>query len=663
MNMMNTLQPIGRRVALAGWTLLVTTAPLAHGQTAGPCVGNWNVARVEWMPLGLRSVRLDGFLGRHVDANNRLSLLQGLESPMPRAFDALAAGQTPPPETRRLATDSDFYKWLEGACYALAYEPSLNELAQAVERYAGIFIRLQEPDGFLGTRLSPAEPFDRRVRHDLYCAGHFVEAAVAHYHATGRRDLLEAAMRFVDFYYRAWKDKHPYFEIVGTQEHAEIEVALARLYRATGEPRFLEFGEAITRMAHLAGTLAEVRAGDGSLHAVRLCYLLTGATELSMESGKEDLFQYVPKLWEEIITTRMYVTGGIGWNERVPVTPYDLPHTLVGNSHRDIAETCASVSLMMLSWRLHALNGDPRCYDAIETILYNHYLGAISQDHLAVFYYNPLRRVGDLTGKTDHSADPVQRRRLPQIHSTACCLPNAWRFFGQLPEYVFSRKADELRVNLYTDARTSYELGDGTAVAVEVATEYPHDGRVKVKVQPARPRSFAISLRVPAWCPDATVSVGGKLVSAAPGYHTIEREWHGGDVVELHLPMRPVVLTSHPAVSANIGQVAFRRGPLVYCLERQDAAGMDVEDVAVVLDATHPADLIRERFDKEHGYYVLRVPALHRPSRPATQPALYEPQPARAMSGLRDVSLIPFYFRANREGDTRWITWLPYEAR
>lgn len=649
-----------------------------------PAVGNWDSPPVEYRPLGLRSVRLGGFLGRHVDANNRLSLLEGLKSPIPAAFEALAEGRTPPDSCKRLASDSDFFKWLEGACYAVAYEPSLTELAAAVDRYAAILVRLQEPDGFLGTRLSPAKPFDRRVRHDLYCAGHFIEAAIAHHYATGRRELLDAAVRLADFYLQAWKNNHPYFEIVGTQEHPEIELALARLYRATGEPRFLEFGEAVTRMAHIAPRLADTRAGGGNLHAVRLCYLLTGATELYMAAGKQDLYQYVPDLWKEIVTTRMYVTGGVGYNERVPVTPYDLPQTLAGNLHRDIAETCASVSLMMLSWRLHGLTGDPACFDAIETILYNHYLGAISQDHLAIFYYNPLSRTGDLAGKTDHGADPVQRRRLPEIHSTACCLPNSWRFFGQLPEYVFSRHADELLINLYTDAQASFQTTEGTPVKIEMQTAYPHDGHIAIRVTPDQPRTFAISLRIPAWCADASIAVAGTTAPATAGYHKLERHWQPGDRIELTLPMHPVVLTSHPAVAANAGQVAFRRGPLVYCLEREDADGMEVEDVTVVLDGP------RERVDSQHGFTVLTVPArpsthplTHSPTRPLRDDemrgqegatggrgdgttdtaALYEPVRAVEETDLHEVSLVPFYFRANRQGDTRWVTWLPYQLR
>lgn len=640
--------------------LLTCVRSVSADASPPPCVGNWQ-SRVQWHPLSLREVKLGGFLGRHVDANNRASLLEGLQSPIPAAFDAKAAGRTPPDSTHRLATDSDFYKWLEGACYAIAYEPSLEKLSAAIDRYAQIIEQLQEPDGYLGTRISPAEPFDRKVRHDLYCAGHFIEAAVAHYNATGKRNLLDVAVRLADFYLQAWKNKHPYFEIVGKQEHAEIELALARLYRATGERRFLDFGQTITRMAYLGPTLAETRAGDGSLHAVRLCYLLTGATELHLESGEQDLFQFVPQLWNEIVTSRMYVTGGIGYNEKVSLAPYDLPQTLLDHPSRDIAETCASVSLMMLSWRLHAMTGDPRYFDTIETVLYNHYLGAISQDHLANFYYNPLRRTGDLSGKTDHGSDPVHRCRLPHIHSTACCLPNSWRFFGQLPEYVFSRNADELRVNLYTDATTSFKLADNTPVNVEMSTSYPHGGRVSIRVSPGTPATFAVSLRIPAWCRDASVKVGDEIKPAPSGYYSIARRWQQGDAIELNLPMPAEVLTSHPAVAANAGQVAFRRGPLVYCLERQDAAGADLEKLSVLLDASNPARSIRDVWDEKLGMHVLEVQA-RCAAHPTTAPALYQTRSHEAPETF-EISLIPFYFRANRDGDPRWTTWIPVEVK
>ncbi len=641
----------------AGLSQGQTTRPALHA----PVVGNWDASRVQWHPLGLRDVKLEGFLGRHVEANNRVSLPAGLLSPIPAAFDAIATRQPPPKACRRLATDSDFYKWLEGACYALAYDPAQPQLAQAVDRYITILRNLQEPSGYLGTRLSPAAPFDRQVNHDLYVAGHFMEAAVAHYHATGRRELLDVAVRLADFYLRAWHDKHPYYQFVGTQEHPEIELGLVRLYRATQDRRFLDFAGDIARMSRVGATLADTQAGGGKTHAVRLCYLLSGMTEWYVQTGMDEGYGRIPALWDQVAGQRMYVTGGIGYNERIPAGAYDLPQYLRNNPNRDIAETCASVAFMMLSWRLYALDGEAKYFDTIENILYNHYLGAISQDHLGVFYYNPLRRTGNLAGRTDHGSDPVHRCRLPDIHSTSCCLPNAWRFFAQLPEYVFSRQGDELRINLYTDARATLALSDESVVHVDVQTCYPQEGQVTVRIGAERPGRFRIGLRIPAWCTSASIRVNAEPAArAARGYHLLEREWRDGDVLRLDLPMKPVVLCSHPAVKENEAQVAFRRGPLVYCLERQDAAGLDPGEAMVVLDATEPAASAVDTIDPALGLHVLKLHARLREV-PGSS-GLYAARGA-ARDASHEIMLIPFYARANRQENARWATWLAVEFR
>ncbi len=645
-------------------TVLTAVLPLsALGQPASqphdqddpaPLVGNWPQDHSTCRPLSMRSVQLGGFLGAHVDANNRHSLPAGLDSAIPQAIEARIRGEAPPDASKRLATDSDFYKWLEGACYAVAYDPSLKELAGQVDRYADMLVQLQQPDGYIGTRLSPTGPFDEKVRHDLYIAGHFIEAAVAHFQATGNRKLLGAAERFADVYLRAMNDGHPYFKLIA-QEHPCIEPALVRLYRATGEKRFLDFSAALTRMAEWGPRLRDMRAGASRRHAVRLCYLLTGAAELGLQTGDRSFKTHLPGLWDEIVSTRMYVTGGIGYNEVVPEEAYDLPQTIATREGRDIAETCASVSLMMYSWRMHAITGESRTFDVIETILYNHYLGALSPDHMGIFYYNPLKRVGDLKNRTDHGGNPVERTRLPQIHSTTCCMPNAWRFFAQLPEYVFSVRDDGLCVNLYTDATAGHRLPDGSEFRLEMQTRYPHEGLVQLKITPAKPVRLAVYLRIPGWCETATVRVNGEpAATAKPGtYHRLERQWLPGDEVTLDLPMKPCVVSSPAEVAANRGQIAFRRGPLIYCLEKQDAAGLDLEHAAIAADpkeqnTDNVARGLTQKYDSALGMYVLSVQAVDR-------------SPAGA-AGAREVQLVPFYFRANRAPDSRWVTWIPCES-
>jgi DUF1680 family protein len=309
--------------------------------------------------------------------------------------------------------------------------------------------------------------------------------------------------------------------------------------------------------------------------------------------------------------------------------------------------------MMMFSWRMHGISGESRTYDVIEKILYNHCLGALSPDHTGNFYYNPLRRVGDLTGKTDHGGDPVRRTMLPRIHSTTCCLPNAWRFFAQLPEYVFAARGNQIQINLYTDAVGHHRM-DGGAVDVEIKTRYPHDGQVEIVLKPTAPAVFTVKLRIPGWCTEATARVdGGESMRASGGrYCDITREWRPGDRVLLNLPMLPVAVHGAPEVEADRGQAAFRRGPLVYCLESQDARGLDLERTVVVLNRENPSTGVREVPDSTRGYVALEVRAGER-SVAQTQAGTELP------TKQREVRLIPFYDRANRDVDTRWITWIP----
>ncbi len=648
--------------------LLITLFPIVSAFAQNmpinptPMVGDWSAEQTSCRPISLKAVKLSGFLGEHVEANNKVSIPAGLECPIPKALEYMVEGEKIPKSCQRLAVDSDFYKWLEGACYAIAYDSSLTKLKKKVNGYADMLIELQEKNGYLGTRISPEYPFDTRIYHDLYVAGHFTEAAVAHYKATGDEKLLNIAKKYIDFYIQKYKEGHSYFKEVGEKEHPEIEPALVRLYRATGEEKYLEFAEVITGMAKITPELADVWAGMGKRHAVRLCYLLTGAAELYAQTGEQAWYRHLPNLWSEIVNQRMYVTGGIGKGEIVPVRPYDLPPTLEGESYGDIAETCASVGLMMFTWRMHGITGQSKYFDIIERILYNHYLGAISQDHLGNFYFNSLRRIGDLSNQTDHGANPVRRLHLPEIHSTTCCLPNSWRFFAQLPEYVFSTAGDTIMVNLYTGAKASYKLDDGPIVELEMTTKYPHEGHVEITVTPEEETRFSLALRIPQWCGKASVQVGSESAKRVkPGqYHTIRRQWEEGDAIVLEMPMEPRFLLARPEIEEYAGQVALQRGPLIYCLEKEDAKGLDLSRVVVLLEDDEPEDSVKVDFDEDLGFYVLKVKSAEIAAPPEDSSAYYAVDTLELDNEER-IQLIPFYFRANRQLDTRWRTWLPFE--
>jgi len=453
----------------------------AAGQPAGTplYVADWPATHARCRPVPLASVKAEGFLGRRIQ-NNIGSLLEGLKGDLVRRFEARAAGQEPPPETNRLAADSDVFKWLEGAAYMFALTGHAD-VGREMERMAGLIIACQKEDGYLNTQVPPQVRFDTRVDHDLYSAGHFFEAAAAHYRATGKRDILDAARCWADYLIAEYNKGNPYYQIVARREHSEYELGLLRLYRATGEKKYLDFSIALTRLIPTGTHLIEDR------HAVRTNYLLAAYADLFLETGQDEFRRDLPSLWEEVVNTRSYVTGGVSVHERYSREPHYLPQ-ITEHPRRDISETCTSIALMMYAWRLHSMRPESPIFDQIETILYNHYLGALSLDNLATFYYNPLRLVKDYPDKTDHDGPLYHRLRLPALHSTSCCVPNEWHFFGALSEYLFSYDEDGVYVNLYTSSRIRHRLPNGAEANFTVETGYPHEGRIRLRMEMRNPR-------------------------------------------------------------------------------------------------------------------------------------------------------------------------------
>jgi len=626
-----------------------------------PYVGDWPNDITRLQPVPLRRVKIGGFLGRRVN-KNVTSLLAGLKSPIPRAFEALAAGETPGEDNLRPAADSELYKWIEGMAYATVYDSS-PELACELDRIVHLVVRQQKPDGYINTQVPPLERLDMRTQphlYDLYIAGHFFEAAVAHFRATGQSTLLNSACRWADWFISQYKAGHPYFAKVGEAEHPEAELALIRLYRATGKKRYLDFAVTLTNMSRVAEKVAELWCGAKKLHAVRSGYLLSARAELYLETGKPEFLGHLEALWNELVSTRLYVAGGIGYMENIPELPYDLPQT-VHNPHMpymDIAETCASVAMMMFTWRMHAILGESRYFDMIETILYNHFLGALSLDNLGIFYYNPLKLVGDQVGRTDHGGCRSCRTMLPQIHSPGCCISNVWRFLAALPEYLFCADKKGLFINLYTSSTLEHTLPNGTLVKIVVRTDYPHDGKITIRVFCDQPVSFALRLRVPGWCMRALLRVSdeGEKQLEGGSYVTIDRTWQNEDTVDLVLEMAVRMLFLRHEIRSEAGCVAFARGPLVYCLEQEDVE-IPIERIRIPL---HPDDVpqvgVRWRPNLLAGVNVLHAPAVVSPASQNKTSLYFE---AEGSLPATDVPLIPFYARANRSKSSRWVTLIP----
>ena len=602
---------------------------------------DWPLRYAKSCPVPLTGAKAHGYLGRRIDRNTA-SILLALESPIPKGFEAAVDGTNPP--AYRLAADSDLYKWLEGACYVFA-QTGNSAIKKELDRIIELILQVQQKDGYINTQ-ARKERWDPDVKHDLYIAGHFFEAAVAHYRATGEQHLLDAARSWADYLISEYRKGNPYYETTALREHSEYELGLLRLYRATGDKKYLDFSITLTKaLCQVGPRVADVKAG-GELHAVRVGYLLAGMADLYLETGDQEMLQHLHGLWDELVNTRMYVTGAIGSHgEQISKEPYDLPQ--VGRDHPDrhMGETCASVAMIMFSWRMHAITGESRYFDVIENTLYNHYFGAIALNGLGTFYYNPMRVVGDQSMRTDHGHRPATARcMLPQINRTACCPSNMWRFFGAMPEYLFSYDENGLFINLYTRSTVDHTLGDGRQIILSIDTEYPHQGDVAIRIGNEQPAQFTLRLRIPGWCKEATAAWPGQheRVVEAGHYLTIDRVWKRGDTIRLQFDMPVRTLPPHPLVEANAGQVVFARGPILFCLEKEDV-DFPVEKAAVALQ---PEEEFRAHVkvdwhpDLLDGIHVLTVPGV-------------------VEDKAIDLKLVPWSVRANRSDHSRWVIFIP----
>jgi DUF1680 family protein len=609
--------------------------------------GDWPAKIAIVQPVPIQNTQVSGYLGKRIDRNLE-SLMLGLESPIPKGFEAAVTGAEPP--KYRLAADSDLYKWVEGACYVFIRTGD-KALKKEIDRITDLIIEVQDDDGYINAQVNQKKRWDPNVKHDLYIAGHLYEAAVAHYRATNETRLLEAASRWADYQIREYYNENEYYQTTALLEHSEYELGLLRLFRATGNRDYLEFSEILTKeLCKVEGpTMSQVTAGGGQ-HAVRVGYLLTGMADLYLETSREDMIEHLGGLWNYINNTSTYVTGAVGSHgEGFSKIPYDMPHERKDHNSRHLAETCASVAHIMFSWRMHAIDPQSKYFDAIEKTLYNHYLGAIALNGKGSFYYNPLRMVGDLSKKSDHGYVPINARcMLPTVNRTTCCMTNCWRFMGALPEYLYSYDDKGVFVNLYSSSKISQTLSDGRIIDLSVETKYPFDGKVKVSFNGEKATPFNLRLRIPEWCETATALWPGqneKIVESGK-YLQIERKWKKGDIVELQFEMPVRMIEPNPEVKADAGQVVFARGPLVYCLESEDVSFPVEKAMVADMKPEEVSDRVTELWypDLLEGIHKLRVPGL-------------------VDDEEVDLILVPWFVRASRSDTARWVIHLPQEGR
>ncbi|HEY0259734.1 MAG TPA: beta-L-arabinofuranosidase domain-containing protein [Lacisediminihabitans sp.] len=528
----------------------------------------------------------EGLLGRWQRRNRRVTIPHGIERlETEGALDNLRGliGETDAPFRGPVFADSDVHKVLEAVAWELGHgeDPALRRF---YEDTVALLAAVQDEDGYLDSAFQRADRVQRRwtdfaAGHELYCTGHLIQAAVASVRALGDDRLLAAATRAADLVVRLFGGP----ESPAYPGHPEIEYALVELYRLTGRAEYLDTAKAfIDRRG--SGWLGRGAFGaayfqdDAPLrettvmrgHAVRALYLNSGATDVFLETGDDTLLRALTSQWDDMATRRSYLTGGTGSRHRDEAfgDAYELP------SDRAYAETCAGIGAMHWAWRMYQATGKARFGDFFETALYNVVADGVSEDGAAFFYSNPLQLRPDHVSVQEEAA----ARRLGW-YFCACCPPNLMRTFASIEGYLAGTRGAELQLLQYTASHIETRLV-GERVVLDVDTEYPLDGRIRITV--VEGGGGTLALRIPSWCVSHEVTIDGRPldVPVDAGWLRLDGALTAGSVVVLELGMPARVLTAHRRVDAVRGCVAVRRGPIVYCLEQGDNAS-DVDDVAV----------------------------------------------------------------------------------
>jgi uncharacterized protein len=562
--------------------------------------------------------------------------------------------------------DSDLYKWLEAACWTLVDETD-QELTDKVETVIDLIKRAQEDDGYLNTYFVRERAHERwsnlRDLHELYCAGHLFQAAIAHYRATQKTDLLDVAVRFADLIVETFGPGDD--QIQGVPGHPEIEMALIELGRTTGDKKYLDQAAYFiqARGRGLIGgrpyhqdhrPVADWDRLTG--HAVRALYLSAAATDWMAEEEKPDVHDALNRVWQRMTTRQVYVTGGIGARhsgESVGAD-YELPNA------RAYAETCAGIANVMWNWRMLNLEGRPQYADMIETALYNAVLPGLSLDGARYFYVNPLA-VDDLT--------PGDVRERQEWYRCACCPPNLARTLSKLRGYMTSLDRDEtLWIHLYATHSAEIQRSNGDTFKYLMRTRYPWSGHITLEI--LTPGLLALKLRVPGWCtsqgrvkPEIRINGNPRPGPVTPGqYVKIRRTWAVGDSICLDLPMPVRTIASHPYALENTGRVALMRGPLLYCLEGVDHPDVDLRDVVVPVDSQAYSSIFEP--DLLEGVQVIQTEAKIQPPAPAWTDNLYRPVPSDEGAAQPEQTMkiiaIPYFAWGNRETGTMQV-WLRHQ--
>ena len=547
--------------------------------------------------------------------------------------------------------DTDLYKTLEGLAYEVGRDDAPAGARAFYDEVVELLEQAQAEDGYLNSYFQdpdqPKQPWsDLGWGHELYNLGHLIQAAVAANRRLSDGRLLTIARRFADLVVRKYGADGE--EVV--DGHPEVEMALVELYRETGDEDYLTQARLFVdrrgrgKLEHTIFPgeyfqdhvpLRELPSVTG--HAVRMAYLAAGAADVHLETGDPTLLAALERLWDDMVATKLYLTGGLGsrHSDEAIGDRYELP------SERAYAETCAAIATMQWAWRMFRATGRAKYLDVYETVLYNAYAVGLSADGTAFFYDNPLQRRPDHEQRSGAEDGGELLRRA--WFGCPCCPPNIIRWMSELQDHLAVARDNVLYLGIYADARIT-----ANDLTVKVTTDYPWDGEITLTVENAPPEERTIALRVPAWATEANITPAGEQVD---GWAVVRRTFAAGDVVRLTLPMAPRAHGVHPYVDAARGAIAVARGPLVYCVEQQDAPA-PVDDLLLSPAAVHAATM---REQDEHLVLDLTAKVAHPPaaelypviSEQTTQQPIQ--QPAESAVGEVPVTLVPYFLWGNRQ--------------
>lgn len=510
-------------------------------------------------------IRISGFWGKRIEINRKNSILS-LYKLFLKYGEVdnfrIVAGEKEGEISRRLATDSNLYKWMEAVSYDLNNNPD-KEKERHMDKLISLIGKAQEPSGYINTYYTGKlrkERFKNLVNsHELYCGGHLIQAAIAYYRATGKDNFLTIAIKWADYICKKFGPG----KIGENDGHPEVEMALVELYRETGKSKYLELAGYLMSLPykHL-GNYSFLKFPEVLGHAVRMMYLCAGATDYYLETGDERYHKKLLSLWDDTVQKKVYITGGIGsrWRGETIGSPYELPNK------RAYAESCASVALMMWAYRMFLSENRTEFMDLFETVLYNGVLSGVSLDGLSYFYVNPLASRGN----------EELHIRVPW-YGCCCCPPNIQRMIASLPQYFYGVNRNGIFVNLYCESESYINIPSGNRVRIIQKTDYPFEGKIIVEVEPEKEEEFSLFLRIPDWTDRYSVIHNGKPVSCKEdGYLKINNVWKGKSTIEINIDIKPVLYRPHPEIESTKSCVAIKRGPLVYCLEGRDNPGINL---------------------------------------------------------------------------------------